>query len=60
MTGALAHQIPFIIASYAVTLAVIAALIGWVVLDHSAQRRLLGDLEEQGFSRRSQRNQGQC
>jgi heme exporter protein D len=59
MTGALAHQIPFIIASYAVTLFVIAALIGWVVLDHSAQRRLLGDLEEQGFARRSRRNQGQ-
>jgi heme exporter protein D len=59
MSGALAHQIPFIIASYAVTVAVVAALIGWIVLDHSAQRRLLGDLEEQGFSRRSQRNQGQ-
>ena len=57
MSGVLAHQIPFIIASYAVTLFVIAALIGWVVLDHSAQRRLLGDLEEQGFSRRSGRNQ---
>jgi heme exporter protein D len=59
MTGVLTHQIPFIIASYAVTLFVVAALIGWVVLDYSAQRRLLGDLEEQGFSRRSQRNQGQ-
>ena len=59
MTGALAHQIPFIIASYAVTLFVIAALIGWVVLDHSAQRRLLDDLEGQGFSRRSRRSQEQ-
>jgi heme exporter protein CcmD len=55
MSGALAHQIPFIIASYAVTVFVTAAMIAWVVLDHSAQRRLLGDLEEQGVTRRSRR-----
>ena len=36
----------FIIAAYAVTIFVIAALIAWVVLDYSAQRRILGDLEE--------------
>lgn len=45
----------FIVAAYAVTLFVVAALIGWVVLDYVAQRRILGDLEERGLTRRSQR-----
>ncbi len=45
----------FIVASYAVTAFVVAALIAWVVLDHSAQRRMLGDLEERGLTRRSRR-----
>ena len=46
----------FIVAAYALTAFVIATLIGWVVLDHSAQRRILGDLEERGVTRRSQRS----
>ncbi len=58
MSGALAHQIGFIVAAYAVTVFVIAALIAWVVLDHSAQRRVLDEMEEQGMTRRSQRSQG--
>jgi heme exporter protein D len=45
----------FIIASYAVTAFVVAALVAWVVLDYSAQRRILGDLEERGITRRSRR-----
>jgi len=45
----------FIVAAYAVTAFVIAILIAWVVLDYSAQRRTLGDLEERGVTRRSQR-----
>jgi heme exporter protein D len=45
----------FIIAAYAVTIFVIAALIAWVVLDYSAQQRILGNLEERGITRRSQR-----
>ena len=45
----------FIIAAYAVTIFVIAALIAWVVLDYSAQQRILGDLEERGITRRSHR-----
>jgi heme exporter protein D len=44
----------FIVAAYAVTIFVIAALVAWVVLDYSAQRRILGDLEERGIIRRSQ------
>jgi len=46
----------FIIASYAVTAFVVAAMIAWVVLDYSAQRRSLGDLEERGVTRRSHRS----
>jgi heme exporter protein D len=45
----------FIVAAYAVTLFVVAALIGWVVLDYFAQCRILGDLEDRGVARRSQR-----
>ncbi|HEY4983181.1 MAG TPA: heme exporter protein CcmD [Pseudolabrys sp.] len=45
----------FIVASYAVTVFVIGALVAWVALDYSAQRRILGDLEDLGVTRRSQR-----
>ena len=45
----------FIVAAYAVTVFVIALLIAWVVLDYAAQRRVLGDLEERGVTRRSAR-----
>jgi heme exporter protein D len=43
----------FIVAAYTVTLFVVAALIAWVLLDYWAQRRILGDLEERGVTRRS-------
>ena len=43
----------FIVAAYAAALAVIISLIAWVVADHTAQRRLLADLEARGVSRRS-------
>jgi heme exporter protein D len=45
----------FIVAAYAVTAFIVAALVAWVVLDYSAQRRILGDLEERGVTRRSRR-----
>jgi heme exporter protein D len=45
----------FIVAAYAVTVFVMAALTAWVVLDYAVQRRILGDLEERGVSRRSRR-----
>ena len=48
----------FIVAAYAVTVFVIALLIAWVVLDHASQKRSLGDLEERGVTRRSQRRGG--
>ncbi len=46
----------FIVASYAVTIFVVALLIAWIVLDYSQQRRLLGNLEDSGVTRRSRRN----
>ena len=57
MTDALAHQVPFIVASYALTVFVIAAMIAWVVLDYYSQRRVLGEMEEQGMTRRSRQRQ---
>jgi heme exporter protein D len=45
----------FIVAAYAITVFVVALLIAWVVLDYSAQKRSLGDLEERGMTRRSRR-----
>jgi len=45
----------FIVAAYAVTVFAVAALVAWIILDHAAQRRILGDLEERGVTRRSQR-----
>jgi heme exporter protein D len=46
-------HIEFIIAAYAAALAVVAALIAWVVLDYRAQLRKLADLEKRGITRRS-------
>ena len=43
----------FIVASYALTTFVVAAMIGWIVFDYAAQRRTLGDLEARGITRRS-------
>jgi heme exporter protein D len=43
----------FIIAAYAAAVAVVAGLVVWVVLDFRAQKRMLGDLEAQGMTRRS-------
>jgi heme exporter protein D len=49
---AVAH-IQFIAAAYAAAVVVIAALIGWVMLDYRTQRRVLAELEMHGASRRS-------
>ena len=55
MTMTFAQHASFIVASYAVTAFVVAALIAWVALDYSSQRRILNDLEARGIGRRSQR-----
>jgi heme exporter protein D len=47
----------FIIASYAVAVAVIIILLAWVAFDFHTQQRILGDLEGRGVTRRSQRTE---
>jgi heme exporter protein D len=49
----------FIVASYAVTALVVAALIAWIATDYSAQKRVLTDLEQRGVTRRSTRGGGE-
>ena len=43
----------FIVAAYAAAIAVVAGLIAWVMVDFRAQKRVLGDLEAHGVTRRS-------
>ena len=43
----------FIIAAYAAAILVVSGLIAWVMLDFRAQKRMLGDLETHGVTRRS-------
>jgi heme exporter protein D len=45
---------PFIIAAYAVALAIVGGLIAWVILDYLTQRRVLADLDARGVVRRSE------
>jgi heme exporter protein D len=45
----------FIVAAYGIAVLVVAALIGWVALDHRAQKRTLERLEARGVTRRSER-----
>jgi heme exporter protein D len=55
MTMSFTQQADFIVAAYAITAFVVAALVAWIALDYSAQRRFLDDLVDQGITRRSQR-----
>jgi heme exporter protein D len=43
----------FVVAAYAVALAVILGLLAWIVLDHGRQRRVLAELEARGVRRRA-------
>jgi heme exporter protein D len=45
----------FIVTAYAAALGIVAGLIAWVVLDRRHLSRALGELEEQGVTRRSER-----
>ena len=50
-----ATHIEFIVAAYGAGVAVIVALIAWVMVDYRLQRRILAELETKGVSRRSAR-----
>jgi heme exporter protein D len=48
----------FIVWSYALAVAAVAALVAWIVLDHRLQLKTLADLEARGLRRRSRPRQG--
>jgi heme exporter protein D len=50
----LGPYVGFIVAAYAVSAAVVAGLIVWIIADHHRQMRILADLEARGVRRRSQ------
>ena len=45
----------FIVTAYVAAIAIIAGLIGWIVLDRRRLSRILNDFDAQGISRRSTR-----
>ena len=47
----------FIVAAYGASVLIILMLIVWIVADYRAQLRVLADLERQGVTRRSAREQ---
>jgi heme exporter protein D len=47
------NHLGFIVAAYAVTAIIVAALIAWVMLDYRAQQRTLAEFDKRGVSRRS-------
>jgi heme exporter protein D len=49
----LGNHAAFIVGSYAITVAVMLALVAWVIADHRAQTRRLAELEARGVRRRS-------
>ena len=47
----------FIVSAYGVAALIVAVMIGWVVLDHRRQARVLADLEARGITRRSEQSE---
>jgi heme exporter protein D len=45
----------FIVSAYGIAAVIVAALLGWITLDHRRQARALADLEARGTVRRSER-----
>jgi heme exporter protein D len=50
----------FIVTAYAAAIAIVAGLVVWVVLDRRHLTRMLAALDEQGFTRRSGRANGEA
>jgi heme exporter protein D len=55
MTMNLGPHAAFIVTAYVAALVIVAALIGWVVLDRRSLSRMLDEFEAQGITRRAQR-----
>jgi heme exporter protein D len=47
----LGQHAAFIVAAYGAAALILTVLIAWVVLDHRAQQRALGELETRGVAR---------
>ena len=45
----------FIVTAYVAAIAIVAGLIGWIVLDRRRLSRILDDFDAQGINRRSTR-----
>lgn len=52
-----AHAL-YVATAYAVTVSMLAGLIGWLLADQRARRRELRELEARGVRRRSDRDSG--
>jgi len=48
----------FVAAAYLVTVAVIGALVAWILIDQAARKRELAELEAEGIRRRSDQRAG--
>ncbi|WP_309082726.1 heme exporter protein CcmD [Chelativorans sp.] len=46
-------HLAYVAAAYGVSTLAIAGLIGWIIFDQSAQKRMLKELEARGIRRRS-------
>ncbi|WP_018182998.1 heme exporter protein CcmD [Kaistia granuli] len=55
MMGTLGPHAGFILAAYGVTIVIVLALVGWILLDGRMLRGQLADLEARGIRRRSAR-----
>jgi heme exporter protein D len=45
----------FIVSAYGLATLIVAAMIGWILVDHRRQTRSLAELEARGVTRRSER-----
>ena len=55
MITTLGPHAAFIVTAYVAAIAIVAGLIGWIVLDRRRLSRILNDFDAQGISRRSTR-----
>ena len=55
MIASLGPYASFIVSAYALVIAVVIVMIGWIAIDYQRQQRRLRDLQAQGTTRRSER-----
>ena len=54
MMASLGPYASFIVSAYALVIAVVVVMIGWIAIDYQRQQRQLRDLQTQGTTRRSE------